>query len=220
MPLHRSESDSQSSEFLHIEQYPIFGFIFSQFYIRRWSSSTMAIHNSLPSFLTSFEFYVVAGLLLTVYQLKQFEKREKTSLENGLNREYRDIMEGIPVNALLNNEVEDWSSECRPEKARLGAIYPYIDLSNQQIFLRKRGRITKTRWKDWEEGIKIHLDQPEFERAWTTIKEETDGPLGKSFEELRQLESEPQNFDTDPFYWGVAWWHVPFRKALELLPIL
>lgn len=179
----------------------------------------MSVYSFAISLLGTYEFYIAIGLFLTVYQLKQFEKREKTAHENELNKEYRSIVSSIPVDALLGNEVEEWQGKSN-DQSRLDSIYPYIDLSNQQVFLRKRGRITKSRWKDWEEGIKAHLSQKEFQMAWERIKEETEGPSGRSFEELRCLESPPQEFDTDPYYWGLSWWRIPMRKIWELLPVL
>jgi hypothetical protein len=161
---------------------------------------------------------VSAGFILTLYELKQFEKAEKTKLENKLNKEYRELVREIPIEAMLDDDV-DWDSDT-PEVDRVSVIYPYIDLTNQQIFLRKKGKITYSRWKDWEEGIRIHLSQDEFQRAWEKIKDETNYDGVKSFDELRALESPPQNFDTDPHYWGVSCRRKLLRKFKEKSPLL
>lgn len=160
-----------------------------------------------------------AGLVIAVYELKQFEIRSKTALENGLNQEYREIIRDLPANAILDNEVDEWPKK-ESERTNISLIYPYIDISNQQIFLRKRGRITKSRWKDWEAGMETHFSTQEIREAWEDIKDETDGPKGRSFDELRRLDSPAEDFDTDPYYWDVPYWRLPFRKFMEILPIL
>ncbi len=73
-------------------------------------------------------------------------------------------------------------------------LYRYVDLTNEQISLRSRGRITSDVWKSWLAGIEANLNLPAFAQAWTEIKTRS-----KGFEELRRLERE--NFKRDPKNW-------------------
>jgi hypothetical protein len=57
------------------------------------------------------------------------------------------------------------------------------------------GRISRSTWVNWCDGIKTNLSRPAFDQAWKIIKKESDG----SFEELRQLEED--KFKTDPMSW-------------------
>lgn len=71
-------------------------------------------------------------------------------------------------------------------------MYRYIDLSNEQIFLRQQGRVSKETWELWRDGIKSHLEKPTFKRAWDEFRETTE----KDFNELRELAD--NSFIVDP----------------------
>jgi len=142
------------------------------------------ILKSLPSVGTAI------GVFIAAWQLWRTKQQAVTSFEDRLTREYRKLAQEIPMDALLGKELPDKIFEKVREQ-----IYNYIDLSNEQIFLRKQGRIRKATWKDWCDGIKSNLSQPVLARVWAEIKE----AVPESFQELRQLES--GNFQYDPRYW-------------------
>jgi hypothetical protein len=97
----------------------------------------------------------------------------------------------IPVGALLGAEAE------LPMRAELlGVFYRYIDLTNQQVFLRSQQRISAATWINWRDGIAHQLRRPAFAAAWTQIKR--DAP--EDFLELRQLED--SGFTDDPADWS------------------
>jgi hypothetical protein len=73
-------------------------------------------------------------------------------------------------------------------------FFRYIDLSNEQVVLRMRGRISQRVWESWCAGIEYNLGLPAFERAWSEIKERT-----RSFDELRALER--SGFSVHPRHW-------------------
>jgi hypothetical protein len=50
-------------------------------------------------------------------------------------------------------------------------FYRYIDLTNQQVFLRRQGRITSETWHNWCEGIAHHFGRPAFRDAWEQIRD-------------------------------------------------
>jgi hypothetical protein len=74
-------------------------------------------------------------------------------------------------------------------------FFRYMDLSNEQVSLRQRGRINADVWGIWREGIQANLALPAFKRAWSEIKARS-----STFKELRRLESE--GFDKDPKEWN------------------
>lgn len=161
---------------------------------------------------------IIVGLGLTFYQLKQYEKGQKTALENDLNQEYRKIWREVDSQLLMDPEYGREGGNPLSENER-DAIYSYVDLTNQQIFLRKRGRITNSRWKDWEAGMETMIKHPPIGETWEDIKKETNSEHGRDFDELRELES-PKDFDTDPYYWNVGSIRKAGRKTKELLPLL
>ena len=121
----------------------------------------------------------------------------RTQFEDGLVQQYRDLLNRIPVSALLG---EPLNEETR--QAHLGDFYHYFDLCNEQVFLRQQHRISRPTWKMWRDGIRTNMRRPAFAAAWRDVKEKSEC----DFAELRWLESteyrgDPKNplqhFDTD-----------------------
>jgi hypothetical protein len=103
--------------------------------------------------------------------------------------QYREILKTIPINALLGEELS-------PEefKAAENGIYHYLDLSNEQVFLRQNKRVSSETWKIWCDGIKANLSRKAFEEVWKRIKE----AIPDNFLELQKLEAD---FTADPRKW-------------------
>ncbi len=129
-------------------------------------------------------------LSLAWWQIREGRKQAVTSFEDSLAREYREIAQRIPVVALLGEPLSGSDLQ-----ANLDDFYHYIDLSNEQVFLRQRGRVRPDTWTNWRDGIQSNLKRPAFLAAWRLIKEKSPG----SFEELRRLET--ANFQADPRDW-------------------
>jgi hypothetical protein len=120
-----------------------------------------------------------AGVFFAMKQLKEAKEQATTSFEDGLAREYRELAHQMPVAALLGDAMDEETL-----KAHLGEFYRYVDLSNEQAFLWRQGRIRPETWRNWEEGIRTTLARPAFRAAWETIK--TKAP--DSFDELRRID--------------------------------
>ncbi len=122
-------------------------------------------------------------------QLRTGREISQLQFEDSLAKEYRDLANRIPTKALLGEGLS------QKEYAKsFDDIFHYIDLSNEQVYLRFRNRIGKDVWENWRDGIKTNLALPAFRRAWNEIKEKSD-----SFGELRRLEKE--EFSRDPHEW-------------------
>jgi hypothetical protein len=100
------------------------------------------------------------GVFLAFRQLRLTKQQAITSFEDTISREYRELTTSIPTKALLGKELSDTEHE----KA-LDGFYHYIDLSNEQIFLRQRGRVSLETWEFWRDGIKSNLCRPAFKRG-------------------------------------------------------
>jgi hypothetical protein len=129
------------------------------------------------------------GVFLAFWQLRMSKNIAQLEFEVSLAREYRELAANIPTKALLGvviseNELQESFDE----------FYRYIDLTNEQISLRQRGRIKIETWENWLSGIKSNLKLSPFKRAWEEIKNSS-----TSFQELRRLEKE--NLDADPMSW-------------------
>jgi hypothetical protein len=130
------------------------------------------------------------GVLVAAWQLWLTKVQNATRFEDDLMAEYRKLIRKIPVKALLGQELTEWEfSEA------YAALYHYIDLSNEEVFLRQRDRVTKKTWEYWRDGIKLNLSRPAFKKAWDEIKPADPG----FFTELRRLER--SEFVDDPKRW-------------------
>lgn len=130
------------------------------------------------------------GVYLAAWQIWESRKLASASFEDAYDKQYRDLIYIIPVNALLGKELD---SE-RLVQAREG-IYNYLDLCNEQAYQRSQNRISKERWNEWSKGIKENLAKPKFNETWLEVKECTTN----SFSFLERLEREA--FNSDPVTW-------------------
>lgn len=129
------------------------------------------------------------GVWYARHQLKTSRDLAQLSFEDALAKEYRELAGQLSKKALMGEVLDETEYENAFDE-----LYRYIDLTNEQISLRARGRITSEVWFSWSEGIKSNLKQSAFARAWTEIKARS-----SSFEELRRFEKEA--FSTDPKGW-------------------
>jgi len=139
---------------------------------------------------TAAKLATAVGIFLAVWQLWRTKQQAITSFEDQLAREYRQLARKIPVAALLGQELPEETFEKVREE-----IYNYIDLSNEQVFLRQNNRISKATWMNWCEGIQSNLSRPSFIKVWEEVK----NAVPESFQELRRIESE--KFVSDPRRW-------------------
>ncbi len=131
-----------------------------------------------------------AGVILAWWQIRLAKQQAVMQFEDGLNSQYREIARRLPIDALLGEPLDD-----QTQKDSLKEFFHYIDLTNEEVFLRRRRRVSLITWKDWAEGIRWNITRPAFAAAWKEIK----GRSPESFNELRRLERE--EFKTDPGEW-------------------
>ena len=129
------------------------------------------------------------GVLLGAWQLRRGRTQARTDFEDDLSREYRELTRLISPHAHLDQEVGEETLS-----AADSAVFHYLDLSNEQVFLRMNGRISKETWLNWRDGIQSNLQRKAFLRVWNLVKERS-----TSFNELRRLEQ--TSFEDDPVSW-------------------
>jgi hypothetical protein len=130
------------------------------------------------------------AVVVAVWQLWASRVQARTDFEDDLAREYRDLAQQLPVKAMLGERLKGEAFE-----DALPAFYRYMDLSNQQAFLRQNGRVSRSAWRNWADGMRANLSRPSFQDAWEHIGSRTDG----TFEELRRLID--SSFVDDPKQW-------------------
>lgn len=130
------------------------------------------------------------AVLIAAWQVRKNTQQARTDFEDDLSREYRELTRAIPVDAHLGTELsEDDFKRAFPH------LFQYIDLSNEQVFLRMNGRVSHATWHSWSDGIKSNLSKPSFAKAWAEVK----AKAKPSFQELRTLEE--SDFSSDPRRW-------------------
>lgn len=134
------------------------------------------------------------GALIVIGQLYQRKRQFTTEFEDKLTSDYRNIIYRLPVAALLDD-----SDEEEQYIGDLDDYYRYIDLTNDQIFLRQEGRISKSTWENWSDGIETILGKSNFEVAWEEIHERE----SESFSELQKFLCDEH--PDDPRYWEHPW---------------
>jgi hypothetical protein len=137
-------------------------------------------------------FATASGIAVASWQIWLSVKQARTSFEDGLTREFRDTIKGLPVDILLGREVSD-----ETVKSNLGIFYQYFDLTNEQIFLRASRRVGEDTWKNWFIGIHAMMKLPAFRTAWTMMEDDTSSR--QRFSELRYLLSDQS--EADPVAW-------------------
>jgi hypothetical protein len=130
------------------------------------------------------------GVCIAVYQLWNTKRQAVTLFEDALTKEYREITGKLPTAALLGEII---SAELM--RHHLPDFYRYFDLTNNQVFLRKIGRISPKTWRFWVDGIRTNLARPAFATAWADISRRA----GTDFSELKQLVAD--GFKADPKAW-------------------
>ena len=148
-----------------------------------------------PEWITAIASAVAAvGVVFAFGQLRVSKNIAQLQFEDGLAKEYRELASRIPTKTLLGHALSEDEYQ-----SSFDEFFRYIDLSNEQVSLRIRGRISKAVWEYWCAGIQANLSLPSFNRAWSEIQSQC-----SSFQELRRLEAE--KFIRDPKTWGGTSW--------------
>ena len=130
------------------------------------------------------------GVGIGAWQIRENSKLAQTQFEDSLDQQYRQLSMTIPVNALIGKPV----SEAQWQETR-ECIYNYLDLCNEQVYLRHQRRIRPDTWRDWAQGIEANLSKQAFSDIWAEVKAEAPA----TFSSLERLET--AGFAEDPATW-------------------
>jgi hypothetical protein len=133
------------------------------------------------------------GVFVAGRQIQEARRQAVIEFEDSMSSQYRDLIKGIPVEALLGENLEE-----KVFRENLSEFYHYIDLSNEQVFLRSHGRVSRETWQNWRDGIHTVLAKPAFALAWKEIHQRSPG----SFEGLRRLIE--SGYAEDPISWKLG----------------
>jgi len=131
------------------------------------------------------------AVFIAAWQLWESRKLAESAFEDSFDEKYRQLAYSIPVDALLSKKVWVWKRNAARE-----GVYNYLDLSNEQVYLRMKKRVSYDRWIEWSKGIQQHLQRPFFQ--W--VLQEVENDSFETFTYLERLISE--EFKTDPAKWS------------------
>jgi hypothetical protein len=143
---------------------------------------------------TAANFATAAAVLVAAIALLLQRGQARTEFEDDLVREYRKtIKPPLVTKALISPDLDKETIQ------QVAEFYPYIDLCNEQTFLRMAGRVGGRTWRQWSEGIEGNLERRAFADAWKTIREQSPN----DFKELQLLDD--SGFSSDPRSWIPLW---------------
>lgn len=120
------------------------------------------------------------AVFVAYFELRSAQENSRTAFEDDLSREYRSIVGDLPAEAFYAK-----GDNFRPDEHARRAFYRYVDLSNEQLFLAERSRVSPKTADQWKDGIRGNLEKlPAFRRAWAEIADQVPKDF---FEDLRKL---------------------------------
>ncbi|MFW5452786.1 hypothetical protein [Thioalkalivibrio sulfidiphilus] len=135
-------------------------------------------------------FATAIGVAIAAWQIWRTAEQSKTTFEDALSKEYRELIRAVPYKALIGQELtDDEILGCKD------AIFNYLDFCNQQIYLRSKKRIRCDTWMEWQDGMKVNMTLPLF----SEVAAEVFSQLPDVFEGLRRVMQE--GFKSDPAQW-------------------
>lgn len=145
--------------------------------------------NAVSSIATAFASVATAiGVLFCGIQLKIAKKQGQAEFEDKLDQQYRTIAMALPVDVLIGKEPSEENAGMVRE-----LIFNYLDLSNEQIYLRAKGRISRHTWNSWQAGISGHMAKKAFRTVFEEVQEIS------AFTYLSRLDEDKYN--SDPIAW-------------------
>lgn len=128
------------------------------------------------------------GVLFGAWQIRLSKKQAQAEFEDQIDQQYRTLSMELPVDVLIGGV----PSKNQKTKVR-ELVYNYLDLSNEQVYLRAKERISTHTWNSWCAGIKSHLAQPAFNTVFDEVREKS------GFSYLERLVD--SNYESDPINW-------------------
>jgi len=154
-------------------------------------------------------FATAIGVGIAAWALVLQRYQARAQFEDTIVQQYRELIKPrLLSNALLADLM---TSVAEGDRERLQHVYIYLDLCNEQVFLRAIGRVSRSTWRvQWSEGIRGNVrDNPTIAADWQRIKDTT-----HDFEELRRFESSGWS---DPKRWEPLWKRVLIRFGVATL---
>jgi len=110
------------------------------------------------------------GLVGVAWQLVLNRRKMTAAFERTFVDRYEKIIQNVPLRILLGGKVDPVKS---PDVLR--AMFDYFELCEEELYFRKKRKVSDTTWNDWSEGMALHLRKFGFKAAWMHLSEATAG---------------------------------------------
>ncbi|WP_250657836.1 hypothetical protein [Alkalimarinus coralli] len=146
--------------------------------------------NAISSISTAVASVATAiGVLFGAWQIRLSKKQAQAEFEDSMDQQYRSLSMDLPVDVLIGKEPAE------EDKAKVRElVFNYLDLSNEQVYLRAKGRISRHTWESWCLGIKAHLERPAFKQVFDEVK------VNSGFTYLERLVDSGYKSDPDDWF--------------------
>jgi hypothetical protein len=121
---------------------------------------------------------ILMGVLIAGLQLQRQTSEARSRFEDVYGREYRARIATIPVKAMLGEPLEGAEFD-----DHLDEFQHYFELSNQQAFLARHGRVRAKTWRFWRQRILDNMQRRALAQAWDHISRRAPN----DFQELRRV---------------------------------
>jgi predicted transposase YdaD len=111
----------------------------------------------------------IIAVIIAAMAIRQHNQLALAKYEEDFDKQYRELAMIIPMDVFLGIKNETVTPEVRE------AIFNYFDLTNEQIYQRIKGRISKDTWDDWCAGINDNMKCPEIHNLWLEVLEKAPG---------------------------------------------
>src|SRR4051812_40117243 len=99
------------------------------------------------------------GLVFVAWQVYLARRQLTSSFEASFVDRYERIVANVPLEWLLGEALTPPSDQVER------AMYDYFELCEEELYYRKSGRVSRSTWRDWWEGMRLHLRRPAFHDA-------------------------------------------------------
>jgi hypothetical protein len=154
------------------------------------------------------------GVIFIFWQAYQRSKQFTTEVEDKLTGEYREIVASGPTEAFLGGEIDDNKDNINED------LHRYLDLTNQQIWLRCYGRVSRSTWENWDDGIQEHIKNQQIAETFDEINstytsgKPYDMRNAEHFSGLSKYLNQLSKDKRDPIFWeDTEWWQIRRRLA-------
>ena len=106
------------------------------------------------------------GIIFVAWQLYLTRRQVTAAFEQAFVEKYERIVASIPLAALLGEQAEPG-----PADQDLRPFFDYFELCEEELYYRHVRKVSRSTWRDWEEGIVLNFRRPAFQSAWRQLSE-------------------------------------------------